>query len=45
MGGGVYVPRSPTASVLYGVVRAHWSDFVLGDGGGPERTSDSGALG
>jgi hypothetical protein len=27
--GGVYVPRSPTASVLYGVVRGHWSDFAV----------------
>ena len=26
--GGVYVPRSPTAGVLYGVVRGHWSDFA-----------------
>jgi hypothetical protein len=25
---GVYVPRSPTTGVLYGVVRAHWSDFA-----------------
>jgi hypothetical protein len=24
----VYVPRSPTTSVLYGIVRAHWSDFA-----------------
>jgi hypothetical protein len=26
--GGVYVPRSPTTGVLYGVVRGHWSDFA-----------------
>ncbi|MCW5892048.1 MAG: transposase [bacterium] len=26
--GGVYVPRSPTTSVLHGVVRAHWSAFA-----------------
>jgi hypothetical protein len=25
---GVYVPRSPTTSVLYGVVRTHWSEFA-----------------
>ena len=25
---GVYVPRSPTTGVLYGVVRGHWSDFA-----------------
>jgi hypothetical protein len=25
---GVYVPRSPTMGVLYGVVRGHWSDFT-----------------
>ena len=26
--GGVYVPRSPTTGVLYGVVGGHWSDFA-----------------
>jgi hypothetical protein len=26
--GGVYVPRSPTTTVLYGVVRAHLAGFV-----------------
>jgi len=25
---GVYVPRSPTTGVLYGVVRTHRSDFA-----------------
>jgi len=25
---GVYVPRSPTTGVLYGVVRAHLTDFL-----------------
>jgi len=25
---GVYVPRSPTTGVLYGVVRAHFTDFL-----------------
>jgi hypothetical protein len=25
---GVYIPRSPTTGVLYGVVRAHWSAFA-----------------
>ncbi len=25
---GVYVPRSPTTGVLYGVVRAHLADFL-----------------
>ena len=25
---GVYVPRSPTTGVLYGVVRGHWNDFA-----------------
>ena len=25
---GVYVPRSPTTGVLYGVVREHWSEFA-----------------
>ena len=26
--GGVYVPRSPTTGVLYGVVRTHLPDFL-----------------
>jgi hypothetical protein len=26
--GAVYVPRSPTTGVLYGVVRGHWRDFA-----------------
>jgi Putative transposase/Transposase zinc-binding domain len=25
---GVYVPRSPTTGVLYGVVQTHWNDFA-----------------
>jgi len=25
---GLYVPRSPTTGVLYGVVRGNWSDFA-----------------
>ncbi len=25
---GVYVPRSPTTGVLYGVVRAHLAEFL-----------------
>jgi hypothetical protein len=36
---GVYVPRSPTTGVLYGVVRTHLTEFLAAvhaetDGGG-----------